>query len=228
MHRFLGKLYSCIIIWLFVAKESEINLNYRTLINQLTNVNRPRRMFLVLKCATSTNIFSAYTIVDSWTATISHSVVMSGWSWAWESSVIEKIKIPTNSREIFTASKLKSHKFSGHRQTRIYSELTNFSIHHSETWSTFPHHTRSRSSDNISFSWPYSLVPYFSTSPDTRTSTRAKAHQEREKVSGSNVKCYATFFHLSVGEMGRHFDIKFVFLVKWLEASRAALGRCQI
>lgn len=122
-----------------------------------------------------------------------------------------------------------SHKFSGHQQTRIYSELTNFSIHHSKTWSTFPHHTRSRFSDNISFSWPYSLVPYFSTSPDTQKSRQKQRHTRKERRFWDQMwNVMQLFFLLSVGEMGRHFDIKFVFLVKWLEASRAALGRCQI
>lgn len=83
---------------------------------------------------------------------------------------------------------------------------------------TFMFTTEKSSSDGeitFLFSWPCSLAPNFSSSRYAHVNRREGHRQQRR--SGS--KCYATFFSFSFISR-RVCDVKFVFLVKWLEASR--------
>lgn len=108
------------------------------------------------------------------------------------------------------------------------------------SWQTFPSTTARLDQHFLTIHEAVSAITFLSHDP-IHLSHIFLLHQIHRKVDkskgtpgkreGFGIKCEMLcnfFFLLSVGEMGRHFDIKFVFLVKWLEASRAALGRCQI
>lgn len=104
----------------------------------------------------------------------------------------------------FKRRKMLHHKFSGHQQTRIYSELTNFSIHHSNSSSISSHFFE------IAFlSHDPSHLFHSFLSPDTAGS---QASREKGSVQMWNVmQLFISSFYQQK---------KFVFLVKWLEASR--------